>query len=77
MENTHRYFLRTNSDPDGKGYATLEEARLAMDDLINRRSESAISVTEQGDGKWLIRQDPKNSLKIWIEDANGETVRLK
>jgi hypothetical protein len=77
MENTHPYFLRTNSDPDGKGYATLEDARLAMDNLINRRSESAISVTEQGDGKWLIRQDPKNSLKIWIEDANGETVRLK
>jgi hypothetical protein len=77
MENTHPYFLRTNNEPDGKGYATLEEARLAMDNLINRRSELAISVTEQGDGKWLIRQDPKNSLKIWIEDANGETVRLK
>jgi len=77
MENTHPYFLRTNNEPDGKGYATLEEARLAMDNLINRRSELAISVTEQGDGKWLIRQDPKNSLKIWIEDANGETDRLK
>lgn len=77
MQNIHPYFLRTNNDPDGKGYATLEEARLAMDNLINRRSELAIRVTEQGDGKWLIRQDPKSSLKIWIEDANGETVRLK
>jgi hypothetical protein len=50
---------------------------LALDNLINRRSESASSVTEQGDGKWLIRQNPKSTLKIWIEDANGETVRLK
>jgi hypothetical protein len=79
MENkiVHAYFLRTTTDPDGKGYVTLEEARLALDNLINRRSELATSVTEQGDGKWLIRQDPKTSLKIWIEDANGETVRLK
>ena len=62
MENkiAHPYFLRTTADPDGKGYATLEEARLALDNLINRRSELAISVTEQGDGKWLIRQDPQN-----------------
>jgi hypothetical protein len=77
MENTHPYFLRTSNDPDGKGYATLEEARLALDNLINRRSESASSVTEQGDGKWLIRQNPKTILKMWIEDANGETLRLK
>jgi hypothetical protein len=77
MESTHPYFLRTSNDPDGKGYATLEEARLALDNLINRRSESASSVTEQGDGKWLIRQNPKTTLKIWIEDANGETVPLK
>jgi hypothetical protein len=77
MENTHPYFLRTSNDPDGKGYATLDEARLALDNLINRRSASASSVTEQGDGKWLIRQNPKTTLKIWIEDANGETVRLK
>ena len=77
MENTHPYFLRTSNDPDGKGYATLDEARLALDNLINRRSESASSVTEQGDGKWLIRQNPKTTLKIWIEDANGETVPLK
>jgi len=77
MENTHPYFLRTSNDPDGKGYATLDEARSALDNLINRRSESASSVTEQGDGKWLIRQNPKTTLKIWIEDANGETVRLK
>ncbi len=77
MQNIQPYFLRTNSDPDGKRYATLEEARLAMDNPINRRSELARSVTEQGDGKWLIRQNPKLSLKIWIEDANGETVRLK
>ena len=77
MENTHPYFLRTSNDPDGKGYATLDEARLALDNLINRRSESASSVTEQGDGKWLIRQNPKTILKMWIEDANGETLRLK
>jgi hypothetical protein len=79
MENKdiHSYFLRTTTDPDGKGYATLEEARLALDNLINRRSDLAASVTEQGDGKWLIRQNPKASIKIWIADANGETVRLK
>jgi hypothetical protein len=76
-KDTHSYFLRTTTAPDGKGYATLDEARLAMDNLINRQSELALSVTEQGDGKWLIRQDPKASLKIWIEDTNGETVRLK
>jgi hypothetical protein len=73
----HPYFLRTTTAPDGTGYATLDEARLAMDNLINRQSESALSVIEQGDGKWLIRQSPKASLKIWIEDANGDTVRLK
>jgi hypothetical protein len=71
------YFLRTTTAPDGKGYATLDEARLAMDNLINRQSESAITVTEQGDGKWLIRQTPTDSIKIWIEDAEGKTVRLK
>jgi hypothetical protein len=77
MAITHPYFLRTNNDPDGNAYATLEEARLALDNLINRRSELACSVIEQGDGKWRIRQNPKTSLKIWIEDANGKTVRLK
>jgi hypothetical protein len=71
------YFLRTTSAPDGKEYATLDEARLAMDNLINRQSESAISVTEQGDGKWLIRQSETGSIKIWIEDADGRTIRLK
>jgi hypothetical protein len=71
------YFLRTTSAPDGKEYATLDEARLAMDNLINRQSESAISVTEQGDGKWLIRQSQTGSIKIWIEDADGKTIRLK
>ena len=71
------YFLRTSSAPDGKEFATLDEARLAMDNLINRQSESAISVTEQGDGKWLIRQRETGSIKIWIEDADGKTIRLK
>jgi hypothetical protein len=71
------YFLRTTTAPDGKGYATLDEARLAMDNLINRQAESAITVTEQGDGKWLIRQSPTDSIKIWIEDAEGKTVPLK
>jgi hypothetical protein len=71
------YFLRTTTAPDGKGYATLDEARLAMDNLINRQSESAISVTEQGDGKWLIRQSQTGSIKIWIEDADGKTIPLK
>jgi hypothetical protein len=71
------YFLRTTTDPDGKGFATLDEARLAMDNLINRQSESAISVTEQGDGKWLIRQSQTGSIKIWIEDADGKTIPLR
>jgi hypothetical protein len=71
------YFLRTTTAPDGKEYATLDEARLAMDNLINRQSEAAISVTEQGDGKWSIRQSQTSSIKIWIEDANGTTIRLK
>jgi hypothetical protein len=71
------YFLRTTIAPDAKGYATLDEARLAMENLINRQSEAAISVTEQGDGKWLIHQSQTASIKIWIEDANGKTVRLK
>jgi hypothetical protein len=71
------YFLRTTTAPDGKGYATLDEARLAMDNLINLESESAISVTEQGDGKWLIRQNQTDTVKIWIEDAGGKTIRLK
>jgi hypothetical protein len=71
------YFLRTTTAPDGKEYATLDEVRLAMDNLINRQSESAIGVTEQGDGKWLIRQSQTVSIKIWIEDADGRTIRLK
>jgi len=77
IENIHSYFLRTTTAPDGKGYATLSEVRLALDNLINRQSESAISVTEQGDGKWVIRQNPIDSIKIWIEDVNGKTIRLK
>jgi hypothetical protein len=71
------YFLRTTAAPDGKGYATLDEARLAMDNLINRQSQAAISVTEQGDGKWQIRHSETGSIKIWIEDADGKTIRLK
>ncbi|MGA2707913.1 MAG: hypothetical protein ACLP0B_24930 [Steroidobacteraceae bacterium] len=69
--------LKTCAGPDGKSYATLDEARLALDDLINRQSGSASSVIEQGDGKWLIRQNPAGSIKIWIEDADGKTIRLK
>jgi len=76
-KDAHSYFLRTTTAPDGKAYATLDEARLALDDLINRQSELAISVMEQGDGKWLIRQNPTGSIKIWIEDADGKTIRLK
>jgi hypothetical protein len=76
-KHVHPYVLRTSTAPDGKGYATLDEARLALDDLINRQCESAISVTQQGDGKWLIRQNPTDSIKLWIEDADGKTIRLK
>ncbi len=75
--NTHPYYLRSSVTPDFKGYPDLAEARLALDNLINAQSIDASSVTEEPDGKWVIRHGSNGSVKIWIEDDKFETVRLK
>jgi hypothetical protein len=76
FDNIHRYFLRTSTTPDLKGYPTLADARLALDDLVNAQSVDASSVTEEPDGKWVIRHGSTGSSKVWIEDDKGATVRL-
>ena len=77
LDNNHPYYLRTSKTSDFKGYPTLAGARLALDDLINAQSIDASSVTEEPDGKWVIRYGSTGSVKIWIEDDQHETVRLK
>jgi hypothetical protein len=71
------YYLRTSTTPDLKGYPSLAEARLALDDLINAQSIDASSVTEEPDGKWVIRHGSALCVKVWIEDDKLTTVRLK
>jgi hypothetical protein len=76
FDNIHRYYLRTSTTPDGKGYPTLADAQVALDNLVNAQSVDASSVTEEPDGKWVIRHGSAGSLKVWIEDDRGATVRL-
>jgi hypothetical protein len=76
FDDIHPYYLRTSANPDGKGYPTLEEARLALDNLVNAQSIDASSVTEEPDGKWVIRYGSTGSVTVWIEDDKGATVRL-
>jgi hypothetical protein len=40
------------------------------------RSADASTVTEEPDGKWVIRHGSTGRLKVWIEDDKGETVRM-
>jgi hypothetical protein len=54
--NVHPYYLRTSTTLEGKGYSNLAEARLALDNLVNAQSADATSVTEEPDGKWVIRK---------------------
>jgi hypothetical protein len=72
-----RYYLRTSTSPDFKGYPSLADARLALDNLINAESVDATSVTEKPDGKWVIRHGSEGSVKVWIENDKLETVPLK
>ena len=76
FDNIHRYYLRMSTTPDGKGYPTLADARVALDNLVNAQSVDASSVTEEPDGKWVIRHGSAGSLKVWIEDDKGATLRL-
>ena len=76
-ENSYPYYLRSSATPDFKGYPNLAEARLALDNLINAQSIDASSITEEPDGKWVIRHGSKDSVKIWIEDDKFATVPLK
>ena len=75
--NVHPYYLRTSTTPEGKGYPNLAEARLALDNLINSESIDATSVTEEPDGKWVIRHGSEGSVKVWIENDKLETVPLE
>jgi hypothetical protein len=76
-EKNHPYYLRSSTTPDFQGYPTLAGARLALDNTINAQSIDASSVTEEPDGKWVIRYGSTRSVKLWIENDNHETVRLK
>jgi hypothetical protein len=75
-ENVHTYYLRTSTTPDRKSYPSLKEARLALDNLVNAKSIDATSVTEEPDGKWVIRYGSSGSITAWIEDDQGATVPL-
>ena len=61
FDNIHRYYLRTSTTPDGKGYPTLADARVALDNLVNAQSVDASSVTEEPNGKWVIRHGSAGS----------------
>ena len=76
FDNIHRYYLRMSTTPDGKGYPTLADACMALHNLANAQSVDASSVTEEPDGKWIIRHGSAGSLKVWIEDDKGAIVRL-
>jgi hypothetical protein len=76
VDNIHPYYLLTSKNPHGKGYPSLEEARLALDNLVNALSVDASSVTEEPDGKWVIRYGSTGNVTAWIEDDKGATVRL-
>jgi hypothetical protein len=71
------YYLRMSTTKDFKGYPSLAEARLALDNLINSESIDATSVTEEPDGKWVIRHGTEGSVKVWIENDKLETVPLE
>jgi hypothetical protein len=71
------YYLRTSTTRDFKGYPSLAEARFALDNLINAESVDASSVTEEPDGKWVIRRGSADHMKAWIENDKFETVRVK
>ncbi len=71
------YYLRTSTTKDFNGYPSPAEARLALDDLINSLSSDATSVTEEPDGKWVIRHGSERSVKVWIENDKFETVPLE
>jgi hypothetical protein len=70
------YYLRTSTTKDFKGYPSLAEARLALDNLINAESVDATSVTEEPDGKWVIRHGSQGSVKVWIENDKLEVVPM-
>ena len=72
----HRYYLRTSTTAERKGYPSLPEAQVELDNLVNAQSVDASSVTEEPDGKWVIRHGSAGSVKVWIEDDKGATVRL-
>jgi hypothetical protein len=76
FDNIHRYYLRTSTTPERKGYPSLPEAQVELDNLVNAQSVDASSVTEEPDGKWVIRHGSAVSVKVWIEDDKGATVRL-
>jgi hypothetical protein len=76
FDNIHPYYLRTSTTLEGKGYPNLAQARVALDNLVNAQSVDASSVTEEPDGKWVIRHGSAGSVKVWIEDDKGATVRL-
>ena len=76
FDNIHPYYLRTSTTPEGKSYPSLPAARVALDNLVNAQSADASSVTEEPDGKWVIRHGSAGSVKVWIEDDKGATVRL-
>ena len=76
LDNIHRYYLRTSTTPERKGYPSLPEAQVELDNLVNAQSVDASSVTEEPDGKWVIRHGSAGSVKVWIEDDKGATVRL-
>jgi hypothetical protein len=76
FDNIHSYYLRTSTTLEGKAYADLTQARVALDNLINAQSVDASSVTEEPDGRWVIRHGSSGSVKVWIEDNMGATVRL-
>jgi hypothetical protein len=76
FKNMYPYYLRTSTTKDFKGYSSLAEARLALDNLINAGSVDATSVTEEPDGKWVIRHGSEGRVKVWIENDKLETVHL-
>jgi len=61
FDNLHRFYFQTSTSPDGKGYPSLAEARVALDNVNRRRSLSRF---------WRHRRRTLTSTLLAIRDEN-------
>ena len=77
LKDVSRHYLRTGLGTEAVTYATLEEAKNALDNLLQIQSRDAISVIQAPNGRWLVNQNSLGILTTWVEDHHGKIVRLR